>query len=120
MPEPLDEGFHLCGQLEVWPRKSRMAGLLRGAGLSVVVGRYSITFCDCEHFRIQEYGGDWGPPYIDADADTLDRLHADARRVSDALAASDLRHRFELYDGADRLVGYLHHRWPVDDTSSDS
>lgn len=106
------ECIRLFGQLEVWPSKSTMARLLSSAGFSVVVGRYSIRLEDCEHFVLQEYGGDLGEPQIDADAETLERMLEDANRVSRALTAADIRHRFELYDDRDALVGYLHHRWP--------
>lgn len=108
----MDSSVSLCGELESWPSKARMARLLASAGFSVVVGRYSIRLADCEHFVLQEYGGDLGEPQFDADASTLGRMLDDAGRVSRALAAADLRHRFELYDGNDELVGYLHHRWP--------
>lgn len=61
---------------------------------------------------MQEYGGDFGAPCFDADADTLARMLDDSRRVSAALTAEDIRHRFELYNDGDELVGYLHHNWP--------
>lgn len=108
----METGVRLDGQLEAWPSKTEMARLLREAGFSVVVGRYSIRLQDCEHFALQEYGGDLGEPQFDADARSLARMLDDAGRVSRALAAADLRHRFELYDDRDELVGYLHHRWP--------
>jgi hypothetical protein len=90
-----------------------MARLLASAGFSVVVAQYSIRLDDCEHFVLQEYGGDLGEPHIDADAKTLERMLEDGGRVSNALAAANLRHRFELYDESGELVGYLHHRWPL-------
>lgn len=77
------------------------------------VGRYSIRLEDCEHFVFQEYGGDFGDPQIDADASTLEKMTADAERVSAALASEDIRHRFEIYDNNDAMVGYIHHRWPL-------
>ena len=89
-----------------------MASLLRAAGLNVTVGMYSIRINNCEHFVMQEYGGDFGAPYFDADADKLSKMLDDSRRVSVALTAEDIRHRFELYDGGEELVGYLHHNWP--------
>jgi hypothetical protein len=85
---------------------------MEAAGFSVCVGRYSIRLQDCEHFVFQEYGGDLGDPQFDADASTLDRMLDDGGRVSAALASADIRHRFELYNERDEIVGYLHHRWP--------
>lgn len=102
----------LYGQLEAWPSKSEMARLLSRAGFSVTVGRYSIRLNDCEHFVLQEYGGDLGEPQFDVDASSLERMLEDAGRVSRALAAAGIRHRFELYDVGGEMVGYLHHRWP--------
>jgi len=104
--------IRLAGQIDSWPTKSAMASLLRAAGLNVTVGTYSIRIDDCEHFVLQEYGGDLGDPCFDADADTLAVMLHDSRRVSVALATANVRHRFELYDGKDELVGYLHHDWP--------
>ena len=65
-----------------------------------------------EHFVLQEYGGDFGDPSFDADAESLTVMLNDARRVSSALTAAEVRHRFELYKDGNELVGYLHHRWP--------
>ena len=105
---------YVAGELESWPVKGEMASLLRGAGFRVYVGRYSIRLEDCERFIFQEYGGDLGEPQIDAEAATLEQMQADAQRVSSALAAADIRHRFELYvEGEDEMAGYMHHRWPL-------
>lgn len=108
----MDEGVYLAGQLENWPTKSKMASILRAEGLTVNVGNYSIRIEDCEHFVIQEYGGDLGDPQFDADASSLELMLNDAGRVSAALTSADIRHSFEFYDDQDQLVGYLHHNWP--------
>lgn len=108
----MDSGIQLYGQLEHWPSQSEMARLLKKAGFSVYVGRYSIRLEDCEHFVFQEYGGDLGDPQLEADASSLERMLDDSGRVSTALASADIRHRFELYNDADELVGYIHHQWP--------
>jgi hypothetical protein len=110
----------LCGQLEKWPSKTEMARLMEAAGFSVHVGQYSIRLQDCEHFAFQEYGGDLGDPQFDADASTLEKMLEDGGRVSAALTAANLRHRFELYSNNDELVGYLHHRWPQDQGGGDA
>jgi hypothetical protein len=110
----------LYGQLEKWPSKTEMARLMETAGFSVHVGLYSIRLQDCEHFAFQEYGGDLGDPQFDADAGTLEKMFEDGGRVSAALTAADIRHRFELYNDNDELVGYLHHRWPQDLADGDT
>jgi hypothetical protein len=105
---------HIDGDLAPWPTKSRMAGILRAAGFTVVVGQYAIRIEDFSHFVFQDYGGDLGDPIVDADADTVaDMLHAGGR-VSAALAHAGIRHRFETYDDCNKLSGYLHHEWPLD------
>ncbi len=108
----MDMVIRLYGQIDGWPTKDRLASLLASAGFSVAIGRYSIRLNDCEHFVFQEYGGDLGEPRIDADASSLEKMLADAGRVSCALASADIRHRFELCDIREELVGYLHHQWP--------
>jgi hypothetical protein len=116
----MDTDVRLYGQLEKWPSKTEMARLMKTAGFSVYVGRYSIRLQDCEHFAFQEYGGDLGDPQLDADASTLQKMLEDGGRVSAALTAADIRHRFELYNDNDELVGYLHHRWPQEKADSDT
>ncbi|GAA4467204.1 hypothetical protein [Novipirellula rosea] len=108
----MDTDIRLSGQIDDWPSKTEMARLMESAGFSVYVGRYSIRLQDCEHFVFQEYGGDLGDPQFDADASSLEKMLDDGGRVSAALASADVRHRFELYNDSDEMVGYLHHRWP--------
>ncbi|WP_425399965.1 hypothetical protein [Aeoliella sp.] len=108
----MNNHIRLYGQIDGWPSKDEMACLMKSAGFSVYVGRYSIRLQDCEHFVFQDYGGDFDVPQFDADASSLERMLADSARVSSALASADIRHRFELYDERDEMVGYLHHRWP--------
>ena len=112
-PSPMHDDALLAGEVSPWPSKAGMADILRAAGLSVTMGRYAIRVDDCECFAFQAYGGDLGEPMIQASAETLERLLQDATRVSLALAAAGLRHRFEVYDGGERLAGYLHHDWPA-------
>jgi hypothetical protein len=90
-----------------------MVDILRRAGLCVSVGRYSMRVEDCSHFVFQQYGGDRGPPVIDADADSLDAMLRDAGLVSRALAAAGVRHRFEMDNESNELLGYLHFEWPL-------
>ena len=89
-----------------------MATILRDAGLQVQVCRYSVRVDDCEHFVFQEYGGDHGDARIDADAESLATMMRDGKLVSDALGRANIRHRFELYEASNDMVGYLHHAWP--------
>jgi hypothetical protein len=106
--------FMICGELGAWPTKDRMAAILHDAGLTVIVGKYSIRIKDCSSFVFQQYGGDLGDPVIGADADSLEEMMRDGGLVSKALARSEIGHRFEIYDGQNKLVGYLHHDWPQD------
>ena len=89
-----------------------MAAILQSAGLRVLVGDYSIRVEDCSHFVFQEYGGDLGAPTIDADADDPEEMIREGKLVSDALAKAGVRHRCEIYDCHDEMVGYLHYGWP--------
>ncbi|NJM99659.1 MAG: hypothetical protein HC800_23185 [Phormidesmis sp. RL_2_1] len=114
----MDTDVRLYGQLEKWPSKTEMARLMEAAGFTVYVGQDSIRLRDCEHFAFQEYGGDLGDPQFDADGSTLEKMLEDCGRVSAALAGADIRHRFEIYNDDDELVGYLHHRWPQVPTDS--
>jgi hypothetical protein len=92
-----------------------METILRGAGLRIQAGQYSLRVQDCSHFVFQEYGGDLGDPTIDADADTLAEMICESRLVSEALSRAGIKHRFEIYDDSNRdhLAGYLHHQWPL-------
>lgn len=112
---------YICGEVDNWPTKDQLAAILRKAGLSVRVGRYSVRIDDCAHFVFEEYGGDLGNPQIDADADSIEDLVRDGRLVSDALARAGLRHRFEIYDDADpaRPAAYLHYDWPLQASRED-
>jgi hypothetical protein len=95
-----------------------MAAILRAGGLRVSVGRYSVRVEDCSHFVFQEYGGDLGDPVVDADADTVAEMIREGGLVSNALSLSGLKHRFEIYDDTDKLAGYLHHQWPLQEDSA--
>jgi hypothetical protein len=103
----------LFGTLNNWPTKDQMASILNNAGLRVRVGQYSVRLDDCSHFVFQEYGGDLGDPSIDADADTVEEMMNDGALVSGALARAGIKHRFEVYDDGDRIAGYFHHAWPM-------
>ena len=107
-----DTSAVLAGQCSPWPTTEDLVRCLTLAGLAVNQGKYSVRVTDCSHFVFQHLGGDIAIPTIDADAENSDALLRDARLVSEALAAADVRHRFEIYDFKDQRVGYLHHNWP--------
>jgi len=114
MMKDTDTSVWIAGALSAWPQKQQMAAILRAAGLNLYVGQYSIRIKDCSHFVFQQYGGgDMSEPRVDADADSLEQMMRDAKLVSDALARGRIRHRFEIYDSNQKMVGYLHHRWPA-------
>jgi hypothetical protein len=109
-------GAHLCGELAQWPDKESMASLLQSAGIRMTVGQYSIRLIDFSHFIFQTYGGDLGDPQIEASADDVETLAAEAKRISDIFAKAGLAHRFEIYqDGKDEMAHYFHHGWPRTD-----
>ena len=99
----------LAGQIDCWPSKTQMASILRAAELNINIGTYSIRVVECQHFVLQEYGGDLGDPVFDADADSLPQMLSDSAKVSNALTAAKLRHRFDLYGDENELVGYFHY-----------
>ncbi len=105
---------YLSGELREWPDKQRMVSILRAAGLRFTVGRYSIRFDDLTDFIFQEYGGDLGKPRIEANGNTPDLLQQEASRVSAALAAARIAHRFEIYSDRGEMLHYLHYDWPLD------
>jgi hypothetical protein len=59
-----------------------MAAILRAAGLTVTVGRYSIRVEGHSHFNFEHYGGDICDPLIDADAESVAELMQTAGLVS--------------------------------------
>lgn len=101
---------NLYGELRRYPRKKRLAKLLANMGFDVYVGRYSVRI---PHFVFREYGGLFPHPVIDADADSVEILSQETKRLSEALTQFDLAHRFEIYNHNDQLVAYFHHQWPM-------
>jgi hypothetical protein len=110
----VDTSANIEGELASWPTKRQMAAILRDAGLRIRVGRYSIRVEDCSWFVFQHYGGDLCDPCIESDADSSEQMLRDGKLVSDALSRAGIRHRFEVYDHRDEMVGYLHHEWPLE------
>lgn len=109
---------HIAGELAKWPTKDGLAAILRAGGLGVYVGRYSVRVEDCSYFVFQEYGGDLGDPTIDADADSVEEMLREGKLVSDVLAQAGIKHRFEIYDEAHNLGGYLNYDWPLPEQST--
>jgi hypothetical protein len=84
------------------------ASLLDQDGWQVDLGRYAVRLsdpsCACKFEPVD--GG-----FLLADGiESEDLLHG-AQTLSRHLAARDVRHRLEVYEG-DALVAYLHHGWP--------
>lgn len=101
----------LAAECDPWPSLAGLVDLLRAAGLQVQAGAHAVRVSDCEHFVFRDFGGAAPSPGISADAQTVSRLLADAQRVSGALAAAGVHHRFEVYGPDDQLRGYFHHGW---------
>ena len=102
------------GGIDNWPSQSALAEIFRSDGYLVDEGKYSIRLGDFGHFVFRELGGDLGPGKITAESDSTEDLIAFSRRVSGTLAKAGIRHRFEIYSGADELVAYMHWDWPKD------
>ena len=107
----------LSGQLEKWPTKIEMAELLISCGLPVIVGKYSLRLQEFDHFVFQEYDSSGNSPSIDADAETKEQMLKEANLVSKCLSKAKIRHRFEVYDGNEKLVGYYHYEWPNENSA---
>ncbi|MBM7066761.1 hypothetical protein [Actibacterium sp. 188UL27-1] len=88
-----------------------MADLLRAVGFELTIGRYSTRLAGIDHFVFREYGSDIGQPCITADHDRVDLLAKFAKRLSDALTAHGIRHRFEIYGSGCQLFAHNHHLW---------
>jgi len=101
----------IAGELGKWPGKMELATILRAGGLNITIGKYSIRVNDCSHFVFQEYGGDLGDPQIDAEADSFEIMLREGGMVSKVLADAGIKHRFEIYNTEDNMVGYLHYDW---------
>ena len=108
----MDNSVNIAGELANWPDKIELTKILRAGGLNVTEGDYCIRVNDCSHFVFQEYGSDLGDPQIEAEADSLEIMICEGGMVSKVLAGAGLKHRFEIYDTEDNIVGYLHHDWP--------
>ncbi|MES2571979.1 MAG: hypothetical protein V4710_18235 [Verrucomicrobiota bacterium] len=104
---------YLSGELADWPDMRRMASLLQAADLHLSIGQYSIRLDNFSHFIFREFGGDLGDPQIEADADDVQTLAAEAKRVSEIFSDAGLIHRFEIYQhGTDVMTHYFHYGWP--------
>jgi len=104
---------YLQGELAEWPTMGQMTSLLWSAGLQPSVGKYSIRIAKFSHFIFQEYGGDLGDPHIDAEAEDMETLAAEAKQVSDIFTKAGIAHRFELYqEGVEEMIHCFQHNWP--------
>lgn len=108
----MDNSVNIAGELAEWPGKSELAKILRTGGLDITEGEYSIFVNDCSYFVFQEFGGDLGDPQIEAEADSLEIMLREGGMVSKVLAGAGIKHRFEIFDTEDNMVGYLHYDWP--------
>lgn len=107
----MDHGYVMHGELAPWLSQSDTAALFRNAGFKVDVGKHSVRIDACSIFSFESFG--LGEPCIECDADDLETMLADLKRVSEALTVNGIRHRFEVYasDGGEQLA-YFHDHWP--------
>ena len=101
--EEADKEALLAGQISNWPSKDELDALLRKAGLRTVKGAYSIRLEECGNFIFRDLGGP-APPSITASHDSAQELARISAKVSNALTEGGVRHRFEIYDGDERLT----------------
>ncbi|SMX22499.1 hypothetical protein BOA8489_00596 [Boseongicola aestuarii] len=106
------EPIVFAGELDRWPSKSALAEMFKSDGYQVQEGRFAIRLKDFDSFAFRELEGDMGPGVVTAESDSAEELIVFLRRVSQTLADADVRHRFEVYSGTDKLIAYIHHEWP--------
>ena len=109
----------LAGEVVTELGVNRLSARLAAAGLRVEVsdsshftgGRYIRIRegIDGVHFTLEHINGSY---LADADADSVEEMHAAALRVSRALTGLGIRHRFDVHDRTARLRHRLHHLWP--------
>ena len=109
-----DEYAFIAAEISNWPTKSQLVNIFQSDGYAVIDGNYSVGLADFDHFAFRGLGGDLDVACITGDHESTEELVAFARRVSQTLANSGLRHRFEVYSEKDELAAYLHHDWPKD------
>jgi hypothetical protein len=114
-----DDWSQLAGEIASVLDLDQMAASLVRQGIRVQV-RASCQYEGGRYIRVYEGAVDFSLErtreeefLARADATSVDQMDNAAARVSRALAALDVRHAFEVYDGEGQLVRYLHHRWPT-------
>ena len=109
-----DENATLAAEITKWPSKAELIDIFRDDGFVVSEGRYSVILADFDHFAFRELGGDLGTGCVTADHPSIEELVTFSGRVSQTLAKSGIRHRFEVYSEKEDLAAYFHHDWPKD------
>lgn len=93
----------LAATIENWPSKTELAAMLQAAGIGCTVGAHAIRLQEHPAFVFRDLDGP-APPTISGDHDSAAALASLAQRVSAALSANAIRHRFEVYDGDGKQV----------------
>ena len=97
------------GQLGFRTAPADLASSLIANGVNAGWNKFCVDVTDCSHFKFQFNGGHAD---VDADADTLEEMVADAKLVSTALTAAGIQHRFEVHNHRDELITQFHYEWP--------
>jgi hypothetical protein len=82
-----------------------LADLFTAAGLTAIVGRYSVRLSELSTFVFRQEDSADGSLEVSADNSDVAILLAHAGLVSDHLAKGSVRHLFEVLDGDGALVG---------------
>ena len=97
------------GQLGFRTAPADLASLLTEHGVNASWNKFCVEVNDCSHFKFEFTNGHAA---LDADADTLEQMIADARMVSDALTSAGIKHQFSVHDHHEELITHFHHEWP--------
>jgi hypothetical protein len=102
---PLQDDALLNGHISTAISLQTLADLFTAAGLTAIVGRYSVRLSNLSTFVFRQEGSADGCLEVSADNADVDILLVHAGLVSGHLANGSVRHLFEVLDGEGALVG---------------
>ena len=110
--------IRLYGQVATENGAEELASLTRGVAFDIRVTTYGEIKARDDHGTVVEvYPADPGEYLISVDADSPAALRAMAEQLSAFLSEAGIRHRIEIYSEAGALAKYLHHSWPLINSS---
>ncbi|MBT2322928.1 hypothetical protein J7E62_11285 [Variovorax paradoxus] len=106
----IDTSATAHGSLPALRTVTELRSLIAECGLTASQGdSHQVSVGECSHFVFREDGH--GSFILTADAENVDAMMADARRVSSAFAAHNVEHLFEVYGPNEALAGTF--RYPA-------